>query len=418
MGAAAEEEEEAKRRLQKDVDFWICDNKRQLNDAAISKLRAMSPADQRRVIGGGPLEIWKDLGLLFRTRASAGRERERELAERKGVDAGKFARDASKEELQTWLSANQEYVDNTALREFEALEPPDQWRVISEGPLRECVDAAYALEQRAKHSSELATEVVEIFQKRQQQHQQKDTAKAAAPAPPVVAPHVSAMMQDVYTRYVGPEVPAHQRRCGGFGKAPEPLPPPLVGSTKGVGGVVEVLKQKYGCSKGQRLKVVGDNGGPAGIWLLESDKSVPKTHWKEGGWKWVLELEPAAPSRPAEPAVASAEAPGKKADEAEKETPKSSDDEAEDKAKSHRGRRKSRRKDGTSASSDSSPPKKAKVKDGRRRRRRSRKRRRRSRSSSEADASSRCSRESTRGSSRGRGRKSRRRSDCGQRRRK
>jgi len=56
---------------------------------------------------------------------------------------------------------------------------------------------------------------------------------------------------------------------------------------RGVGGVIEILEDKYGCRKGQQLRVVGEKGG---CWTLQhkskSGKQVDKGHlgW---GWKWV-----------------------------------------------------------------------------------------------------------------------------------
>merc|ERR1712080_213691 len=103
---------------------------------------------------------------------------------------------------------------------------------------------------------------------------------------------MASMMQDVFTSYRPPEVPTEQRRCGGYSSSnTHTSTASLVGNVKGVGGVVEILKAKYGCSKGQRLRVLGDIGGPAGMWKLEDDKTVPKPHLKEGGWRWVMETE-------------------------------------------------------------------------------------------------------------------------------
>lgn len=63
-----------------------------------------------------------------------------------------------------------------------------------------------------------------------------------------------------------------------------------VDAFSGVDGVVEILKHKYECRKGERYRVIGERGGPgAGHWRLEKGKTIPKTHVKEGGWRWVLE---------------------------------------------------------------------------------------------------------------------------------
>merc|ERR1719284_1339021 len=62
---------------------------------------------------------------------------------------------------------------------------------------------------------------------------------------------------------------------------------PLVGEDRGVGGVVEILKPKYGCGKGQRLKVIGETGS---LLQFEGGKTAPKNQ-EDKGWKWVLREE-------------------------------------------------------------------------------------------------------------------------------
>merc|ERR1719197_850139 len=59
---------------------------------------------------------------------------------------------------------------------------------------------------------------------------------------------------------------------------------PLVGEERGVGGVVEILKAKYGCGKGQRLKVIGETGA---LLQFEGGKTAPKNQ-EDKGWKWVV----------------------------------------------------------------------------------------------------------------------------------
>merc|ERR1712066_1150660 len=62
---------------------------------------------------------------------------------------------------------------------------------------------------------------------------------------------------------------------------------PMVGEERGVGGVVEFLKAKYGCGKGQRLKVIGETGS---LLQFEGGKTAPKNH-EHTGWRWVLREE-------------------------------------------------------------------------------------------------------------------------------
>ncbi|CAJ1361215.1 unnamed protein product [Effrenium voratum] len=59
---------------------------------------------------------------------------------------------------------------------------------------------------------------------------------------------------------------------------------PLEGKVKGIGGVIEMLRAKYGCSKGQRLQVIGETNA---LLQFEGGRTAPKNH--EGtGWKWVI----------------------------------------------------------------------------------------------------------------------------------
>merc|ERR1712232_494308 len=62
---------------------------------------------------------------------------------------------------------------------------------------------------------------------------------------------------------------------------------PMVGEERGVGGVVEILKPKYGYGKGRRLKVIGETGN---LLQFEGGKTAPKNH-ENSGWKWVLREE-------------------------------------------------------------------------------------------------------------------------------
>jgi len=59
---------------------------------------------------------------------------------------------------------------------------------------------------------------------------------------------------------------------------------PMIGDERGVGGVVEIVKAKYGCAKGQRLKVIGETDS---LLQFEGGKTAPKNQ-EDRGWKWVL----------------------------------------------------------------------------------------------------------------------------------
>mmetsp|Transcript_70297 Transcript_70297/g.184253 ORF Transcript_70297/g.184253 Transcript_70297/m.184253 type:complete len:435 (-) Transcript_70297:26-1330(-) len=305
--------------LEKDVEVFVSQNRRHLHDEAISVLKGMPADDRRRVLAAGPLELFgpRDLGTLFRRRAQVAQQREQELAERKGKDLSEYARYCTGEEARQWIDANREHMDEFSIAEFNAMSGEDKSRVISDGPLRANVDVIYMIRTRASHSKELTTQVEALFAQKKLSSQGKGKEPEAKP----MAPRVAALMQDVFNSYVGPEVPANQRRCdGGLNQEPPPEPPreALVGKVKGVDGVIEILKAKYGCQKGQRWKVVGETAGPAGIWKLkgpEGERSVPKTHLKEGGWKWVLEEEQALPGKPPGKPPAKPQPPPQKAEE-------------------------------------------------------------------------------------------------------
>lgn len=271
----------------KAVEEFIDDNKKFMTDEAINLLKAMEDDDQKRVLSGGPLDISHDIGYIFRTRMRAQREREEEMLNREGKDIKK---PASKENMDQWIAANKKYLSEAGLQEFTSLDPFDQWRVISGGPLGENMDAACVIETRATRGRSLADSLIALMSQKSEaakKQEQKNQLKLKANTP-----DVANAITDRFTRYVGKEVPAHLRRCGGYaGEATWEEKPILTGKVRGVGGVVEALKSKYGMQKGERLEVIGDKGGAAGMWLLKGGKSVPKLHEKQGGWKWILDEE-------------------------------------------------------------------------------------------------------------------------------
>merc|ERR1712066_282274 len=61
----------------------------------------------------------------------------------------------------------------------------------------------------------------------------------------------------------------------------------MSGEARGVGGVVEMLKAKYGCARGQRLRVIGETSA---LLQFEGGKTVPKNH-EGSGFRWVFREE-------------------------------------------------------------------------------------------------------------------------------
>lgn len=61
----------------------------------------------------------------------------------------------------------------------------------------------------------------------------------------------------------------------------------LMYSEIGIGGVVEILRARYGCCRGDRICVVGES---LKLWKLHGGSTIPKEH-AGNGWKWVLKAE-------------------------------------------------------------------------------------------------------------------------------
>ncbi|CAE7039303.1 SLC38A6, partial [Symbiodinium sp. CCMP2456] len=206
--------------------------------------------------------------------------------------------------VQDWCRVNRDYLGEEGIKQLDMFGPADQWRIISEGPAAENMDSVHIIQSRAKRSREMANTVATMFAQRRELANKtaQETIVAKAAAKPLFNPTMADTVQAFFTRVVGCEVPESQRRCGGSAVQHELEEDrsKLVGKVKGVDGVVEILKPKYECRRGDRYRVIGDHGGPAGMWRLEGGKTVPKTHVKEGGWKWVLE-EPEPEAKAAKP---------------------------------------------------------------------------------------------------------------------
>eukprot|EP00933_Yihiella_yeosuensis_P020898 TRINITY_DN16668_c0_g3_i1.p1 TRINITY_DN16668_c0_g3~~TRINITY_DN16668_c0_g3_i1.p1 ORF type:complete len:473 (-),score=113.69 TRINITY_DN16668_c0_g3_i1:110-1528(-) len=308
----------------REVEDFISANNQVLNDEARAIFRNMSSDDQRRVMAEGPMEMYLDALVMFRVRATSGKNRELELAAKKCADSRDFEDQASLQQVADFISDNQEYLDEVAQREFKAMSPEDQWRIIQEGPVKMHMDPVFVINHRVERSKDLCDSVTSLFASKRTENEK--LSKAKAKAKPIFDPRLSAHVQDFMATCIPGAVPAAQMRCGGFANAAvDDDKPPPVGKVKGIDGVVEILKNKYSCQKGQRFKVIGETGGPAGNWRLEEGKTVPKLHWKEGGWKWVLETEEAVPEvkKPKAKAAPTAPPPAAKAQAKKKSVSKS-----------------------------------------------------------------------------------------------
>lgn len=61
----------------------------------------------------------------------------------------------------------------------------------------------------------------------------------------------------------------------------------------GIGGTIMILRAKYDCARGEKLRCIGEKKD---IWQFEGKKSAPKNH--EGqGYRWLLDGEDAGPEK-------------------------------------------------------------------------------------------------------------------------
>ncbi|CAE7867295.1 nipblb [Symbiodinium microadriaticum] len=163
------------------------------------------------------------------------------------------------------------------------MNPHDQKRVISAGTLSGCRDPVAVLQTRAKRAREMEIEFELIASGKK-----VEPPKPAAETMPM--PVFSAEAAHAFIHAAPQEVRSENSR---FAPPPETDPDsfvteelegPLTSEVKGIGGVIEMLRAKYGCSKGQRLRVIGET--PA-LLQFEGGKTAPKNH--EGmGWKWII----------------------------------------------------------------------------------------------------------------------------------
>lgn len=286
--------------LSREVEFFISDSKAHMDDEVAQAFREMPSTDQRRVVAAGPLRITRNVQNLFRNRIADGLAREAELAGKKGEEPGRFAKQGTEDEVAKFITANHKYLDEADIADLKALSPEDRWRVIADGPLALSMDAKAIVEHRARQGRDIENNLVSVFQERAALGGEKRPSGRAARAATAADPSLAGHCAEVFTSYVGKEVPEHLRRTAGFAVADASFEDKsrLVGAVKGTGGVVQILKAKYGCSKMEKYRVVGDSGGAAGIWKLEGEKCIPKTHLKQGGWKWVLQDEEVQPPPP------------------------------------------------------------------------------------------------------------------------
>ncbi|CAK9053617.1 unnamed protein product, partial [Durusdinium trenchii] len=265
-----------------EVEAFIKENNRWIDDAAASELRNMSPEDQRRVISAGTLVSCRDAAGVMRSRVRQAKEKEAILSGSKTEDAAtKLSIPASKEEVEAFISANRRWMTPESEEMMKLMNPLDQKRVITGGTLSGCRDSVAVLQTRAKRGREMELEFEMIASGKK-----VEPPKPASEQMPL--PLFSAEAARAFIHATPQEVRSEHSR---FASAADPesfvteeTSGPLVGQVKGIGGVIEMLRAKYGCSKGQRLRVIGET--PA-LLQFEGGKTAPKNH-EGSGWKWVI----------------------------------------------------------------------------------------------------------------------------------
>lgn len=254
-----------------------------MNAEAEQLLRSMNPVDRKRVIVAGTMGGCRDPIAVIRCRVRQAREQELEdhihdkpLGKQDSVS--KLYSPATPEELEEFISWNHRWLAGDAEEVLRSFGPTDQKRVIAAGSMAGICNPIAVLHTRVKKSKDLEQEFDDVV---------KSGKEETAPVEPVVTFTPLAAMGYMFTE--AKVVSASESR---FAKPAKPNAilhedkpaEPLVGKTVGIGGVIEVLAKKYGCSKGDRLRCIGEK--PA-IFLCEGGKTVPKAH-QNSGWRWVV----------------------------------------------------------------------------------------------------------------------------------
>ncbi|CAE7442938.1 SLC38A6, partial [Symbiodinium necroappetens] len=220
----------------------------------------MPPEDQRRVINGGTLVSCRDAVGVMRSRVRQAKEKEAilsgaHLAENASASPGRLSRPASKDEVEAFIASNRRWMTPESEEILKLMNPHDQKRVISAGTLSGCRDPVAVLQTRAKRAREMEIEFELIASGKK-----VEPPKPAAETMPM--PVFSAEAAHAFIHAAPQEVRSENSR---FAPPPETDPDsfvteelegPLTSEVKGIGGVIEMLRAKYGCSKGQRLRVI------------------------------------------------------------------------------------------------------------------------------------------------------------------
>jgi len=277
-------EVEVKPASKEELDAFVTQNRRWLPEDAEKVLRGMSGFDQRRVICGGTMSSVQNPAAVMQARVRKAKELEAAVSRSGGkVPAvllgleSKLVKPATAEDVDAFIKANERWLGDEAIQTLKSMSGVDQRRVITAGTMSGCRDPVAVIQTRAKKAREMEMELENLaagkgsLLKKEKPSQTPQSFDEEAAAMHLYAPPE--------------EVAANESRF-----APPPLEDSdsaLVGESPGVGGVVEILKAKYGCSKGQRIRVIGETHA---LLQFEGGKTAPKNH-EDSGWKWVIREE-------------------------------------------------------------------------------------------------------------------------------
>lgn len=277
-------EVEVKPASAEELDAFLGQNRRWIPDDAEKVLRGMSGLDQRRVISGGTMSSVQNPVAVIQARVRKAKELEAAVSRSGGkVPAvlmgleSKLIKPATAEDLDAFIKANDRWLGDEAVQTLRSMSAFDQRRVISAGTMSGCRDPVAVIQTRAKKAREMEMELENLAAGKGPLLKKE---KPQAPAPSfdeeAAAMHLYAPPEEVLaweSRFAPPPI--------------EDEDSALVGESPGVGGVVEILKAKYGCSKGQRIRVIGETHA---LLQFEGGKTAPKNH-EDSGWKWVIREE-------------------------------------------------------------------------------------------------------------------------------
>jgi len=202
---------------------------------------------------------------------------------------------ATPPEVETWIKGNKMFLDDEAMECLRKMNPVDQRRVISEGGLRECHTPVAVIKSRVRKAKD-----AEILLSGGKLPQRANAQPEAAANVALLMPEETVFLTSFYMHGQPTEVKSSQSRFAASAGTPAPEAESskesfdkLGGTVADVGGVIEVgPKAKYGCVKGQRVKVVGQT--PV-LWMCkdvdDGDKMINKAH-KNNGWRWIFAAAP------------------------------------------------------------------------------------------------------------------------------